>query len=156
MKKLYMTGMSLALCLMTSLSACSSDKTDEEILQPSSSFYFLEPLTSWGADQTDVQNHMTGYTLVSSSPYSLIFEGKGSESSYLYAFSKAATSLSYVTVSFDISLKSEVMSFLEKTYTRNGSKEGNAIYTDESRSTVIVTSADSQFYLTYMSRNDQN
>lgn len=156
MKKLYMTGMSLALCLLTSLSACSSDKTDEEILQPSTSFSFLEPLTTWGADQTEVENHMTGYNLVSSSPYSLIYEGKQSESSYLYAFSKAATSLNYVTVSFDIGLKSEAMAFLEKTYIRNGSMDGNAIYMDESRSTIIVTSQDAQFYVTYMSRNMQD
>lgn len=156
MKNLYLTGMSLALCLMTSLSSCSSDNKDEEILQPSTSFHFQEPLTTWGADQTDVESHMTGYTLVSSSPYSLIYEGKDCESSYLYAFSKASTSLSYVTVSFDMTFRSEALSFLEKNYIHEGGSNGNDIYTDTSHSTVIVTSSDSQFYLTYMSRSSQN
>lgn len=151
MKKILVLGFSFMLCLMTSLSSCSSDPNMEEIETPVSDFYFQEPLLSWDADQSRVKDFMTGFTLISSSTYSLIYEGKDCASSYLYAFSGKELHLSYVTVAFELRYKDQVKDYLAQNYILQGNTGNNAVYSDESHSTVITTSADSQFYLTYMS-----
>lgn len=151
MKKILVLGFSIMLCLMTSLTSCSSDPIDEELDHPSADFSFREPLLSWEADQNEVMDFMTGYPLVSSSQYSLIYEGKDAASSYLYAFTKNGSLLTYVTISFDNKYKDKVKDFISEKYIRLGESDGNAIYTDEGHSTVITTASDSQFYLTYMS-----
>ena len=151
MKKILVLGFSFMLCLMTSLSSCSSDPNMEEIETPVSDFYFQEPLLAWDADQSQVKDYMTGFTLVSSSTYSLIYEGKDCASSYLYAFSGKDIHLNYVTVAFDLRFKDQVKDFLDRNYLLQGKTDSNDIYSDDSHSTVITTSAESQFYLTYMS-----
>lgn len=153
MKKILVLGFSFMLCLLTSLTSCSSDSTIEEIENQASTFHFQEPLLSWDADQSKVMDYMTGHKLVSSSPYSLIYEGHESAASYLYAFTGKEPHLSYVTVAFEKKHKEDVKRFLCKNYTLQGSKDDNLVFVDAVLSTVITTSEDSQFYLTYMSHD---
>ena len=151
MKKILVLGFSFMLCLLTNLTSCSSDSTIEEIENQTSTFQFQEPLLSWEDDQSKVMDYMTGFKLVSSSPYSLIYEGHDCAVSYLYAFTGKEAHLSYVTVAFEKKYKEDVKRYLDKNYTLQGSKDGYLVYADAVSSTIITTSEDSQFYLTYMS-----
>lgn len=151
MKKILVLGFSFMLCLLTNLTSCSSDSTIEEIENQTSTFQFQEPLLSWEADQSKVMDYMTGFKLVSSSPYSLIYEGHDCAVSYLYAFTGKEALLSYVTVAFEKKYKENVKRYLDKNYTLQGTKDGYLVYADAVSSTIITTSEDSQFYLTYMS-----
>lgn len=149
--KRFALGCLCAACLSLSFSSCHSviDETQEEINR----FAFREPLTDWSASVEEVKDYMTGYTVLSASDCSLAYEGKGSEGSYLYAFSGLSHQLSYSVVTFNASMESEAILFLENNYIRLGSQDGAYVFSDENSNTVITVSSDqSDLRLTYMSR----
>jgi len=151
MKKYLLWG---TLCLSTlSLPSCSSS-SDEEQVEPIRRFHFREPITAWASTPDEVKAYMSGYSLSSESENKLIFEGKDSESSYLYAFSGTTHSLTYVVVAFSLDLREEVTLFLEQHYQQQGSKDGHSVYADENHATYIWVSEDDSIYLTYMSASN--
>lgn len=141
------------ICLMsllgiTFLPSCSSG--EEDITK--SPFSFREPLTAWGAGSTEVQEYMDGYRQVSGSAYSMTFEGKDSETAYLYAFSSPGSDLCYAVVSFDLTLRETLLSWLRDNYSLTGSAAGNHVFTDVGHTTVITMTSDGEVYLTYRSQ----
>lgn len=146
--KTIILGTCCLLGLMTCFSSCSH--SEEEEVSATESFYFMEPVTQWGCSSEEVSRHMTGYSLVSSSPASLVYEGKDSETAYLYAFSQNGVSLSYAVVTFDLSMKDEVIKYMSENYTLQSAERGNCIFSDDEHSTFITTTADDCFRLTYM------
>lgn len=146
--KTIILGTCYLLGLMTCFSSCSH--AEEEEVSATKSFYFMEPVTQWGCSSEEVRSHMTGYSLVTSSPASLIYEGKDSETAYLYAFSQNGASLSYSVVTFDLSMKDEVIEYMNHNYTLQSAERGNSIFTNDDHSTFITTTADDCFRLTYM------
>ena len=138
------------LIILTAGTSCSND--DDNIIDGSKrTFSFREPLTSWEATQSEVKDYMSGYTLVSESAHSLIYEGKDSESSYLYAFADSGGTLTYAVVTFGLSFSDEVSIFLSGKYKADGYSDGRHLYHNDDGSTVIFTSSDKELYLTYMS-----
>jgi len=150
MKRLLL-GSLIAACLSASLSSCHSvlDEGQEEVC----CFSFREPLTNWSASSEEVQDYMTGYSMVSKSDYSLVYEGKDSENSYLYAFSGLTNTLNYAVVAFLVSQKSEAILFLEKNYTKMSEQDGSYVFINKSNDTAITaTSDETVFRVTYMNR----
>ncbi len=138
------------LVLMTAVASCSSDD-DGIIDNTTETFGFREPLTSWGASPTEVSDYMSGYTKVSSTTYSIIFEGRDCESGYLYAFADSGGSLTYAVVTFGLSFTEEVNDFLSRRYKADGYSDGRHLYRNDDGTTVIFTTSDKELYLTYMS-----
>ena len=139
-------------CLAILAASASCSNGDDDVIDGSNeTFSFREPLTSWDATQSEVRDYMSGYTLVSAAAYSLIYEGKDSESSYLYAFADYGGTLTYAVVTFGQSFSDEVSAFLSGKYKADGYSDGRRLYHDDDGSTVIFTSSDKELYLTYMS-----
>ena len=150
MKKSLILGSLLMACLSVSIFSCHSSSEEEP--EYINTFHFREPLTSWSATPDAVEQYMSGYSLVSSSPYSLVYEGRDSETSYLYAFSSLSGTLTYAVVTFLPDQKSEAILFLEQHYTRHSEQDGALVFSDDASSTTITATSDpSTFRLTYMS-----
>lgn len=139
-------------CLILPAAGTSCSNDDDNIIDGSKeTFSFREPLTTWTVTQAEVMDYMSGYTLASTSVHSLIYEGKDSESSYLYAFADSDGTLTYAVVTFDLSFSDEVSAFLSGKYKADGYSDGRRLYHNDDGSTVIFTSSDKELYLTYMS-----
>lgn len=130
------------------LPSCSSGV--EEMAAPS--FHFREPLAKWGSTSSEVKSYMDGYGLIAESGYSLTYRGRDSETGYLYAFSGPGIGFCYAVVSFNLSHREALLSFLRNSYQLKGSADGNYVFTDPVRGTVITMTSDDEVYLTYRSQ----
>lgn len=149
MKKSMSIG-GTCLSLFLSLFSCTSSSEEQDVIEKNV-FQFREPLTSWEATAEEVRDYMSGYEVTSVSTYSISFSGKDGVLAYLYAFSSIDCTLSYAMVSFDLSVKDEVLRFLKENYQRREADKDKYIYVDDASKTYIWTSEDQALYLTYMS-----
>lgn len=150
MKKLSILYLLFLACLSFIFIACNSSSEEEQ--EHASTFQFRAPLLSWSVSQQEVIDYMCDYVLVSASPYSLVYEGKNSESSYLYAFSDQYNTLTYVVVTFPIAMKSEAIAFLKQHYDLRNELDGSLVLSDNITNTTITVTSDNQsLIVTYMS-----
>lgn len=150
MKKLLLFGYISLSCLMASLTSSCRDKSGSEEVLTESSCSFLEPCIQWGCDKETVMNHMAGYKLLYDRDNTLLFEGQGLETSYLYAFATSNKGLDYVVLTFDLSAQNQVLAYLDRNYQMETSAPGHPIYIDRTNTTYVFPTVGETLNLTYM------
>lgn len=132
----------------------ANDLTCAVTVKPSYTSVF-EPCMKWGANQSEVQQYMSGYTLYSSTDSQQAYEGKWGVREYLYSFENGGLSESLFVTNVSVDL---IYYLAERYVVLDSSADNSVVYmaTIDLKTGIKLIMANTEFTVIYAPMSAQS